>query len=184
MPCRAAGDAQHPPGTRGRKGPGSPVLRLVFGKASCRGPAIPAVNIHFTGPLMGTIWQRGASRPLQSRCFPVAETLRLSARRAASSGLLRAGGPVGPGWRGTEGSLGGPAGLGEGWKNPTPGLAVLGAGCGRGVLPSSSVLGISRRGPSKRFPVLNACPRGPGRKVSGDRRGCRTNPAVSRELLG
>lgn len=81
---------------------------------------------------MGTIWRRGASRPLQSRCFPVAETLRLSARRAASSGLLRAGGPVGPGWRGTEGSLGGPAGLGEGWKNPTPGLAVLGAGCGRG----------------------------------------------------
>lgn len=81
----------------GGAGSSPPILCLVFGKASGHGTVIPAVNTDFTGLLIGTIWQRGASHPLQSRCFPVPESHhQLSERLSASSGLL--GGPVRWSW--------------------------------------------------------------------------------------
>lgn len=85
----------------GGRGPGSPTLCFAFGKASCDGAVIPAVNKPFPGLLMGTIWQRGASGPPQSRsCFPMPETHQLLGSPSASTGLE----PTGNGLeRGREG---------------------------------------------------------------------------------
>lgn len=96
-PCHAAGDTASSWGGGGGGWILPPILCLVFGKASGHGTVIPAVNTDFTGLLIGTIWQRGASHPLQSRCFPVPESHhQLSERLSASSGLL--GGPVRWSW--------------------------------------------------------------------------------------
>lgn len=83
----------------GGRGPGSPTLCFAFGKASCDGAVIPAVNKPFPGLLMGTIWQRGASGPLQSRsCFPMPETHQLLGSPSASTGLEPTGNGLDQHW--------------------------------------------------------------------------------------
>lgn len=62
VPCHALGTLRVLRGWR-RKGAQTPTPCFAFGKASCNGAVIPAVNKPFPGLLMGTIWQRGASRP-------------------------------------------------------------------------------------------------------------------------
>lgn len=82
-----------PPGWR-RKGPGCPPPLFAFGKASCKGAVIPAVNIHFTGLLMGTRWQKGASRPPHSAAFLSRKPsgFRRGQRRAGARGSSRGSG--------------------------------------------------------------------------------------------